>query len=248
MEEKYKYISGKHPVSEGLRVSGLIEEVYVQKGAEGSLRDIIKEASENSLNVKYLDKRELDKLSKGVLHQGVMAKAAPFKYKDIEDIFNMAKRKDEDPLIVILDHIEDPHNLGAIARSAEGAGAHGIIIPLKRSAEVTPLVYKISSGAVFHIPVVQVTNIANTILELKKKGVFVAGLDMSEDLYTKRDLTGPLALVVGAEGKGLSRLVKEKCDFILYIPMMGKIQSLNASNASSVLLYEIRRQRDEGKI
>lgn len=248
MEEKYKYISGKHPVSEGLRVLGLIEEVYVQKGAEGSLRDIIKEASENNLTVKYLDKRELDKLSKGVLHQGVMAKSASFKYKDIEDIFNMAKRKGEDPLIVILDHIEDPHNLGAIARSAEGAGAHGIIIPLKRSAEVTPLVYKISSGAVFHIPVVQVTNIANTILELKKRGVFVAGLDMSEDLYTKKDLTGPLALVVGAEGKGLSRLVKEKCDFILSIPMMGKIQSLNASNASSVLLYEIRRQRDEGKI
>ena len=248
MEGKDRYITGKHPVLEGLKVKGIISEIFVQRGTEGNLKELTGEAEKAGIRVRSLDKKEMDNLSKGVLHQGVIARTAPFKYGEMDDIFKLALERGEDPLIVVLDHIEDPHNLGAIARSAEGSGAHGVIIPEKRSADITPTVYKVSSGSVFHIPVVKVINIANTVTALKERGVFAAGLDMAEEPYTNKDLTGPLALVVGAEGKGLSRLVKEKCDYIVSIPMMGKIQSLNASNAASVLLYEIRRQRDEGKI
>jgi 23S rRNA (guanosine2251-2'-O)-methyltransferase len=178
-------------------------------------------------------------------HQGIVAVVPPYQYGEMEDIFRLAKERGEDPLIVILDHLEDPHNLGAIIRSAEGAGAHGIIIPNRRGVGVTSTVMKTSAGTVSYLPVVKVANLVSAMELLKKRGIWIGACDMGGGLYTKQDLTGPLGLVIGSEGFGVSRLVKENSDFVVSIPMKGQGTSLNASNAAAVLLYEIRRQRDE---
>ena len=182
-------------------------------------------------------------MADGVAHQGVIAQSAPYSYAEVSDILENASSKGESPFIVILDGIEDPHNLGAIMRSAEGAGAHGVIIPKRRAAELTDTAVKASAGAAEYMPCARVTNIARTIDELKEKGVWIWGCDMGGENYSDADLSGGIALVIGNEGKGISRIVREKCDFTVSIPMRGRIESLNASNAAAVLMYEIDRRR-----
>ena len=196
--------------------------------------------------VQEVDRRRLDELSlTNGAHQGVIAFVTPYSYVEIEDILARASEKDEPPFVIVLDEITDPHNLGSIIRTAESCGAHGIIIPKRRAVGLTPTVIKASAGAVEFIPIAKVTNISSTLESLKKHGLWVVGADMDGELYTSKDLTGPIALVIGSEGKGLGRLVKEKCDFLVRIPQKGKISSLNASVAAGVLMYEIVRQRGQ---
>jgi len=221
-----------------------IESLMIQEGLEGSIKKIIVKARDANLRIKYAGKRELDHITDSN-HQGVIAFIETFNYSSVEDILSRADSLGEPPFIIILDGMEDPHNLGAITRTAEAAGSHGIIIPRNRSATVTETVVKTSAGAVFHIPVARVTNLVKTITEIKKKGLWVYGLDMDGTDFRKEDISGGVALVIGSEGNGLSRLVKEKCDVIISIPMYGKINSLNASNAAAVIMYEVIRQRDD---
>lgn len=237
-------IVGKHPVSEALKAGVPILKLFIQKGKDKFPAEILEIAGENEIPIQYVEKDFLGRITKGRAHQGFVAMTKPFNYFDLASILKRAKDSGEDPLIVILDHIEDPQNLGAIIRSAEGAGAHGLIIPNKRSARVTSLVTKASAGATAHLAIAMVGNLATTIMELKKENIWIAGCDMAEENYWGRDLKGPLAIVIGAEGKGLSRLIKDQCDFIISIPMKGKISSLNASSAAAIVLYEVRRQRD----
>ncbi|WP_077368864.1 23S rRNA (guanosine(2251)-2'-O)-methyltransferase RlmB [Anaerosalibacter sp. Marseille-P3206] len=240
------YIVGRNPVIEALKSEREVEKILVAKGElKGSINKILGIAKDKSIPVQYVDKNRLDTISEGGLpHQGVAALVTPFKYSTIEDILDIAKKTDEDPFIVILDEIEDPHNLGSIIRTAECAGVHGIIIPKRRSASVTMTVVKASAGAVEHMHIAKVNNITNTILELKDNGLWIYGADMdAEEYYFERDFSGPKALVIGSEGKGISRLVKENCDFLVKIPMLGDISSLNASNAASILIYEAVRER-----
>lgn len=240
------YIVGRNPVIEALKSEREVEKILVAKGElKGSINKILGIAKDKSIPVQYVDKNRLDTISEGGLpHQGVAALVTPFKYSTIEDILDIAKKTGEDPFIVILDEIEDPHNLGSIIRTAECAGVHGIIIPKRRSASVTMTVVKASAGAVEHMHIAKVNNITNTILELKDNGLWIYGADMDgEEYYFERDFSGPKALVIGSEGKGISRLVKENCDFLVKIPMLGDISSLNASNAASILIYEAVRER-----
>ena len=242
-------IEGRNPVLEVFRSGRTVDKLLIAKGSrEGSILEIIQKAKEQGVVIQEVDRRRLDELSmtRGA-HQGVIAFVTPYSYVTVEDIINRAAEKDEPPFVVVLDEITDPHNLGSIIRTAESCGAHGIIIPKRRSAGLTPAVIKASAGAVEFIPIAKVTNIANTLEDLKKYGLWVAGAHMDGDLYTSKDLTGPIALVIGSEGKGLGRLVKAKCDFLVRIPQKGKISSLNASVAAGVLMYEIVRQRDRGK-
>jgi len=239
------YIVGRNPVIEALKSEREVEKILVAKGElKGSINKILGIAKDKSIPVQYVDKNRLDTISEGGLpHQGVAALVTSFKYSTIEDILDVAKKIDEDPFIVVLDEIEDPHNLGSIIRTAECAGVHGIIIPKRRSASVTMTVVKASAGAVEHIHIAKVNNITNAILELKDNGLWVYGADMDgEEYYFERDFSGPKALVIGSEGKGISRLVKENCDFLVKIPMLGNISSLNASNAASILIYEAVRE------
>lgn len=246
MEEQY--VVGRNPVLEVLKSSREVEKLYIQKGElKGSINKIVGIAKERNIIIQRVDKNKLNQISKGN-HQGVVALVEAYTYSTIEEILNYANKLKEDPFLIILDGIEDPHNLGAIIRTAECAGAHGIIIPKRRAASVNETVYKSSAGAVEHIFVAKVNNISDTIEKLKDEGLWIYGADMEgEDYYFNMDLKGPIALVIGSEGKGLSRLVKEKCDFLLKIPMFGKVSSLNASNAASVLIYEIIRQNYEEK-
>ena len=246
MEEQY--VVGRNPVLEVLKSSSEVEKLYIQKGElKGSINKIVGIAKERNIIIQRVDKNKLNQISKGN-HQGVVALVEAYTYSTIEEILNYANKLKEDPFLIILDGIEDPHNLGAIIRTAECAGAHGIIIPKRRAASVNETVYKSSAGAVEHIFVAKVNNISDTIEKLKDEGLWIYGADMEgEDYYFNMDLKGPIALVIGSEGKGLSRLVKEKCDFLLKIPMFGKVSSLNASNAASVLIYEIIRQNYEEK-
>jgi len=240
---KEEYIIGRNPVLEILKSGKDIEKLYIQKGElKGSINKILGIARDKNIVIQRVDKNRLDKISQGN-HQGVVAVVAPFSYSSVEDILENAKKRKESPFLLILDGIEDPHNLGAIIRTAECGGAHGVIIPKRRSAGVTQTVYKSSAGAVEHIPVAKINNISDTIEILKDRGLWVYGADMEgENYYFNTELKGPIALVIGSEGRGLSRLVREKCDFLLKIPMLGEISSLNASNAASILIYEIVRQ------
>lgn len=239
-------IEGRNPVLEALKSGREIDKLFIQKGqTEGSIKQIIAIARDKNILIKEVDKGKLDRLSVTNSHQGVIASAAMFKYFEVDDILKIAKDKGEDPFVVILDEITDPQNLGSILRSCDGAGVHGVIIPKRRAASLTPIIGKISAGAVEHVPVSKVTNINQTIEYLKEKGLWIAGADMSGDVFYKKDLTGPLALVIGSEGKGLSRLVRENCDFIVSIPMMGKITSLNAAVSGAIIIFEIRKQRTE---
>lgn len=239
----FQYVAGRNPVLEILKTEREVEKIFILKGElKGSIKKIIGIAKDRNILIQEVDKDKLDSLAKGVAHQGVVALVSSYEYATVDDILNKAKKNDELPFIVILDGIEDPHNLGAIARTAECAGVHGIIIPKRRSAQVNETVYKASAGAVEHVLIAKVNNINNVIDELKEKGLWIYGADMDGDLYFNTSLKGAVALVIGNEGKGISRLTKEKCDCLVKIPMVGRISSLNASNAAAVLMYEVVRQ------
>ena len=238
-------IAGRNPVTEAIRAGRPIDRILVQEGAGGAADRVKRLAKESGIPVEIVPKRDIDKLASGENHQGIVAFASSHDYASVSDILAAAEKKGEAPFIVVLDGIEDPHNLGAVLRSAECAGAHGVIIPKRNACGLTETVAKTSAGAVEYVPCARVTNIARTLEDLKEHGIWVYACDMDGETYYRQDMTGPCAIVIGAEGKGISRLVKEKCDFTVSMPLMGKIQSLNASNAACVLMYEIRRQRDE---
>ena len=243
--EQQGLIIGRNAVTEALRSGRAIDSLLVAKGERGgSIGRIIAQCRENGVVIKETDKRKLDKLCGGENHQGVAAWAAVHEYSDVEDILENARSKGEQPFIIICDEIEDPHNLGAIIRSAECVGAHGVIIPKCRSAGLTAIVDKASAGAAEHMAIARVPNISAAIKELKDNGLWVYGTaaDGQNGLWST-DLTGAIALVIGSEGEGMSRLVKESCDFILSLPMKGQVSSLNASAAAAVTMYEVLRQR-----
>lgn len=237
-------VEGRNPVIEALKSGSEIESILIANGSkEASITKIVAMAKEQKVIVKNVDRRKLDEMSESKSHQGVIAIVAEYSYFEVEEILQRAKDKGQDPFVVILDGITDPHNLGAIIRTADAAGAHGIIIPKRRSITVNPTVIKTSAGATEYMAVAKVTNITRTIEELQEKGLWIGALDMGETPYYKQNLKGPIGIVIGAEGKGISRLVKEKCDFVLSIPMAGGVSSLNASVAGGILMYEILKQR-----
>lgn len=236
-------VAGRNPVIEVLSGERSVERVFIADGSEGSVSKIIALAREKGVIVDFVPKEKIDAMAPGVKHQGVAAKVSEYKYAEMDDVFARAEASGEDPFIIILDEITDPHNLGAIIRTAECAGAHGVIIPKRRAASLTQTVALSAAGAIENMPVVQVTNLGRAIEDLKEKGVWVGAADMDGETYYEANLTGPIAIVIGNEGKGVGRLVKEKCDFVLSIPMYGKINSLNASNAAAILMYGIRRAR-----
>ena len=237
-------ILGRNPVIEALKNEREMEKILVGKGAEGSIAKIIAMAKEKSIPIYQSDKQTLDRIAGGAPHQGVIAYASAYHYSQMEDIYAKAEAAGAPPLVVILDNLEDPHNLGAIMRSAECAGAHGIIIPKRRSCGLTETVAKSSAGAIEYMPCVKVANISQAMDQLKADGFWIAACDMGGTAYYEQDLRGKLAIVIGSEGAGISQLVRKKCDFVVSMPMVGNITSLNASNAAAVLLYEVRRQRD----
>lgn len=245
--EKHKdIIAGRNCVKEALNSGRAIESVLIVKGNKaGSCTAIIAQAKDKGIPVKEVDSKKLDFLCGGAVHQGIAAMAAVKEYSTVEDIFATAKERGEPPFIIVLDEIEDPHNLGAIIRTAECTGAHGVIIPKRRSAGLSYTVGKSSAGAVEYVNVARVTNIPSVIDELKERGVWVFGADMDGEDSSKTDLTGAIALVIGNEGKGIGRLVSSKCDGILSLPMKGQINSLNASVAAGVLMYDVLRQRNK---
>ena len=237
-------IEGRNAVIEAFRAGKTVDKLFVLEHCkEGSMNTVLREAKKHDTIINYVKKERLDQMSETGKHQGVIAYIAAFEYATVDDILKKAEDKGEPPFVVILDDIADPHNLGAIIRTANLAGAHGIIIPKHRAAGLTATAVKASAGAVSYTPVAKVTNISKTIEELKDKGLWFVCADMGGTTMYDLDLKGPIGLVVGNEGKGVSRLVKEKCDFIASIPMFGDIDSLNASVATGVLAYEIVRQR-----
>lgn len=237
-------IEGRNAVIEAFRAGKPIDKIFVLDGCQdGPISTIKREAKKKDVLIKYVTKERLDQISETGKHQGVIAYAAAYEYAELEDIFEKAKEKGEDPFIMILDNIEDPHNLGAIIRTANLAGAHGVIIPKNRAVGLTATVARTSAGALNFTPVVKVTNISKTIQELKERGLWFVCADMGGTEMYKLNLKGPIGLVIGNEGDGVSRLVRENCDMIASIPMKGDIDSLNASVAAGVLAYEIVRQR-----
>ena len=240
-------IEGRNAVIEAIRSGRPIDKLFILDGCnDGPVSTIKREAKKHDIMVKYVEKDRLDALSDTGHHQGVIAKCAAYEYAQVSDILEKARDKGEDPFIIILDNIEDPHNLGAIIRSANLAGAHGVIIPKNRAVGLTATVARTSAGALNYTPVARVTNIARTIEDLKKEGIWFACADMDGNEMYSCDLRGPIGLVIGSEGEGVGRLVKEKCDHICRIPMKGDIDSLNASVAAGVLMYEVVRQRQIG--
>ena len=237
-------IIGRNAVSEALRSGRAVERILVQKGElKGAVVAILHKAKEKGIPIKEADVRKMDFLCGGAPHQGILAVAAAVEYKTVDDIFSLAQERGEAPFLIVADEVEDPHNLGAILRTAECAGAHGVIIPKRRAAGLTYAVGKASAGAYQYVPVARVTNIPSLLDELKERGVWVFGTDRDGEPWCKSDLTGPIALVVGSEGRGMGRLVREKCDVILSLPMKGSITSLNASVAAGIVMYEAARQR-----
>ena len=236
-------IQGRNPVMEAIKAEREIDSITIAKGAEGSIKKIVGMAKDRGILIKYADKKKLDEMCESTNHQGVVAIVSEYGYYELDELIEHCKSKDESPFLIILDGITDPHNLGAIIRTADAVGAHGVIIPKRRSVGITPVVVKSSAGAVEHVPVCRVSNIVNTIKELKEHGLWIAALDMAGDSVYKSNMTGPIALVLGSEGKGISRLVKENCDFAVKLPMEGKVSSLNASVAGGVVMYEVLRQR-----
>ena len=240
---------GRNAVTEALKSGRGINKLWIASGdREGSVAEIAALAKERGIVVQYVERSKIEALAGGHRHQGVLAYVAPVPYAELEDILKAAEAKGEAPFIVLLDELEDPHNLGALLRTADATGVHGILIPKRRSVSLNATVAKTSAGAVEYVPVARIGNIAQTLKKLKEKGFWVAGADMDgEKAYYEADLTGPLVLVVGSEGKGMSRLTKEACDFIVRMPMVGRINSLNASVAGSILMYESMRQRLQKK-
>ena len=241
MENK---IEGRNAVLEALRAGKPIDKLYVLDGCpDGPVRTIIREAKKGDTIINYVKKQRLDQLSETGHHQGVIAMAASYEYATVEDILEKAREKGEAPFIFVLDNIEDPHNLGAMIRTANLAGAHGVIIPKRRAVGLTPTVARTSAGAINYTPVAKVTNLKQTMEQLKKEGMWFVCADMDGTPYYQMNLKGPMGLVIGNEGEGVSRLIKETCDFVASIPMKGDIDSLNASVAAGVLAFEIARQR-----
>ena len=237
-------VIGRNAVTEAIKAGRSIDSIFVVKGERsGSLSAIISKAKQLGIPVKEVDGRKLDAMCFGGVHQGVAATVAVKDYAELEDIFELAEKRGEPPFIIIADEIEDPHNLGALIRSAEAAGAHGIIIPKRRAVGLTYAVGKASAGAIEYLPVVRVANLSATVDDLKKRGIWVYAADMDGVSWCTADLKGAVALVVGGEDHGVGRLIKEKCDVILSLPMQGKVNSLNASVAGAILMYEITRQR-----
>ena len=245
MEQNEFRIEGRNAVIEAFRSGKPIDKIFILDGCQdGPIMTIKREAKKHNVLIKYVTRDRLDQLSETGKHQGVIAYGAAYEYAEVEDILAKARDKGEDPFIFILDNIEDPHNLGAIIRTANLAGAHGVIIPKNRAVGLTATVAKASAGALAYTPVAKVTNLAQTIEELKKEGIWVVCADMGGETMYKLNLTGPIGLVIGNEGSGVGRLVKDKCDFVASIPMKGDIDSLNASVAAGVLAFEIVRQRN----
>ena len=236
---------GRNAVREAIKSGRSINRILIAEGSHGgSISEIINLAKERHLILQSISTDKLDTLCGGQRHQGIAAYAAPVDYVELDDILNLAKDRGEDPFLILLDELEDPHNLGAILRTADAVGAHGILIPKHRSCPLSSVVAKTSAGAVEYVPVARIGNVAQTLEGLKKQGLWVAGADMDgTENYYEANLTGPIVLVIGSEGHGVSRLTKEACDFIVKIPMRGKVNSLNASNAAAILAYEILKQR-----
>ncbi|PPA68586.1 23S rRNA (guanosine(2251)-2'-O)-methyltransferase RlmB [Jeotgalibacillus proteolyticus] len=239
-----EFIGGKNPVIEALKAGREINKVWIAEGSQkGQMQQVIHLAKEAGILVQFVPKKKIDQMLEGQ-HQGVVASVAAYQYAEVDDMIALAKSRNEDPFILILDELEDPHNLGSIMRTADAVGVHGIIIPKRRAVGLTATVAKASTGAIEHVPVARVTNLARTIDDLKELGLWIAGTDAkgSED-YRRFDGTMPLGLVIGSEGKGMGRLIREKCDFLIHLPMTGHVTSLNASVAASILMYEIYRKR-----
>ncbi|MFB5678964.1 23S rRNA (guanosine(2251)-2'-O)-methyltransferase RlmB [Paenibacillus terreus] len=244
MEEEW--IAGKHSVIEALRSGRPINKIWLAENAQKHLtQPIIVEAKKAGVIVQQADKRKLDQMVPGIQHQGVVAQAAPHAYAEVEDLLAAAAEKGQAPFLILLDEIEDPHNLGSILRTADCTGAHGVIVPKRRSAAVTATVSKTSAGAVEYVPVARVSNLAQTIDRLKEEGIWVVGTDVNaaEPVFGNGVFTGPVAIVIGNENKGMGRLVREKCDVLVKLPMEGQINSLNASVAAGVVMYEVLRGR-----
>ncbi|MFT8314819.1 MAG: 23S rRNA (guanosine(2251)-2'-O)-methyltransferase RlmB [Clostridium sp.] len=238
-------VEGRNAVIEALKSDRTVEQILVAKGdSEGSINVIYALAKEKHIVIKEADRKKLDQMSDTGAHQGVIAIVTPYKYFEIDDILKYAESKGEKPFIIILDEIEDPHNLGSIIRSAEICGVHGVIIPKRRNVGITPIVYKSSAGAVEYMKIAKVTNINSTIDTLKKKGIWIYGADMGGKNYCyENNFLGAIALVIGSEGRGISKLTKEKCDGLVKIPMHGRITSLNASVAAGIIMYEVLKQK-----
>lgn len=238
-------IEGRNPVIEALRSGRDIEKILISKGnKEGSIKKIMAMAKENRVFIQYVDKNKINQISTSGAHQGVIAYVAAYRYHELEEILDAARSKEEDIILIILDEITDPHNLGSIIRTADAVGVHGVIIPKRRSVGLTAAVAKTSAGAIEYVPVTRVTNLSRTIDYLQEQRIWVVGADMDgEKLHYDSDLAGNIAFIIGSEGKGISRLVKEKCDFLVKLPMKGRVSSLNASVAASILMYEALRQR-----
>lgn len=247
MKDEY-IIEGRNPVIEALKAGRTINKLMIAEGQkEGSIKKIIAMAKQEGIVISYVDRQKINQLSQSDNHQGVMAFAAAYDYKPLDELLNEIEAKEESPFLIVLDEINDPHNLGSILRTADAVGAHGVIIPKRRAVGLTPVVAKTSAGAIEYVAVCRVTNLARTIEQLKERNIWVAGADMAgEQTHFQANMTGGFALVMGNEGQGISRLVKEKCDYLIHIPMIGKVSSLNASVAASVILYEAFKQR-QGK-
>ncbi|GAF66183.1 tRNA/rRNA methyltransferase [Bacillus sp. TS-2] len=246
MNMSQEFIIGKNPVIEALRSGHPINKIWVAEGAQhNQMSKVFELAKQKGLSVQQVPKRKLEQLVKTQNHQGVVASIAAFEYKELDDLFSLAEERGEEPFFLLLDELEDPHNLGSILRTADAVGAHGVIIPKRRAVGLTQTVAKASTGAIEYIPVVRVTNMARTIDELKDRGLWFVGTDAAgKQDYRQASYDMPLGLVIGSEGKGISRLVREKCDFLIQIPMVGQVTSLNASVAASLLMYEVYRHRN----
>ncbi|WP_202081222.1 23S rRNA (guanosine(2251)-2'-O)-methyltransferase RlmB [Caldalkalibacillus salinus] len=240
-----EWIAGKNPVLEALRSERPINKIWIaEQSQQGAMKEVVRLAKQNNIIVQHVPRQKLDQLSSGMAHQGVLASIAAYAYAELDDLFSRAEEKGEQPFFLILDEIEDPHNLGSILRTADATGAHGVIIPKRRAVGLTATVAKSSAGAIEYVPVVRVTNIAQTIDELKDRGVWIAGTDAkAEEDYRQANFDMSIALVIGSEGKGIGRLILKKCDFTVQLPLLGQVNSLNASVAASVLMYEVYRRR-----
>lgn len=238
------YIIGKNPVIEALKSDRDVNKILIAEGSQkGQMQQVIGLAKENHVLVQFVPKKKIDQLVEGN-HQGVVAQVAAYQYAELDDLFHEAEKRNEAPFFILLDEIEDPHNLGSIMRTADAVGAHGIIIPKRRAVGLTATVAKASTGAIEYIPVVRVTNMARTIDELKERGVWIAGTDAKgKEDFRSIDGSIPFGLVIGSEGKGMGRLIRDKCDFLISLPMKGHVTSLNASVAAALLMYEVYRKR-----
>lgn len=246
-EQQSEMICGKNPVLEALRAGREINKIFIAEGVKKTgVNELLDLARERGVLVQFVPKKKVEQLANNDNHQGIVAAVAAYDYAELEDIFSAAQAKGENPFILLLDELEDPHNLGSIMRTADAVGVHGIIIPKRRAVGLTSVVAKASTGAIEHVPVVRVNNLSQTVDTLKERGIWIAGTDAKKSVdYRKMDATLPLAVIIGSEGKGMSRILKDKCDFLYHLPMVGHVTSLNASVAAALLMYEVYRKRQE---